>query len=512
MTELRPTQAEINERVLSTDQPTDRIGARTVRGGAIAVGAQLLRSALQVLGVAVLARLLAPEQFGLVAMGATVMALVSVLTELNITTATIQREKLSQEEASGAFFLNLGMGFLALIVAAIAIPVAASLFHDERVRLIVIGMAATSPIYALGSQHQALLQRNMRWLDVHVIAVAGFALGIVAAIVAAWLFNAGYWALIVQSWVTAAATSALAWLRCRWRPSWVKNWGAATSSLKFGLNLSGAMFLSYLSRQLDNILIGWRWGSIELGYYSRAYTLLQTPLNFLTGPLGSAMVPAMSQLRHDAEKWRNAYIDALAVITIIGTWMACLLYGGASPIIDVVLGANWSETKLIFSYLVISMLVATPMRTTGWIYMSTGRTDRMLMWGLVGTPMYVAAFIIGLPYGAVGVALCYSISQLLAFFPCMWMAIRGTSIRMGDVLGVVATPMLAAVAVGLGLEWVTVRVGLIEGVAAIAAAGIVFGVVMAAAVWTLPAYARLRARGLDLLRKVFAPRSAPLEN
>lgn len=507
MNASRLTQDEINARVLSSDQPSDRIGARTMRGGAIAVASQIVRTGLQILSVAILARLLAPEHFGLIAMGGTVMALVGVLTELNVTTATIQRDHLDQNTVSGIFFINIGMALAAVALSLVAIPAAEWVFKDERVRLIVIGLAAASPVYALGSQHQALLMRNMKWLDVHIVSLGGFAIGAIVAVVAAWQFQAGYWALVVQAWATAAATSALAWLRCPWRPTWVSDWTGARGSLKFGLNLSAAMFLNYINRQLDSVLIGWRWGSVELGYYSRAYTLLQTPLNFLTGPLGSAMVPAMSRLQSEPAKWRMAYLDALGVITIIGAAMACLLYGGAGPIIEIVLGDNWGETKLIFSNLVIAMLAATPMRTTGWIYISTGRTDRMFQWGLIGTPMYVAAFFIGLPYGAAALAFCFSISQLLAFLPCMWMATRGTNITMSDVLGVVAVPTLAAVGVGWALHAAADALDLLQGVAAITVAGLAYLLIVAAAVWYLPIYRRLRDRALDMVNKAMASRS-----
>src|SRR6185503_6648516 len=105
-------QDALNLRVLSSDQPTDKLAARTIRGGAIAVGSQILRTLLQIAGVAILARLLAPDQFGLVAMAGTVTAFVSVLTELNMATAAIQREKLDQQTASGMFYFSMGMGFV----------------------------------------------------------------------------------------------------------------------------------------------------------------------------------------------------------------------------------------------------------------------------------------------------------------------------------------------------------------------------------------------------------------
>jgi PST family polysaccharide transporter len=326
--------------------------------------------------------------------------------------------------------------------------------------------------------------------------------------VAAWLFDAGYWALVIQAWATAAVYSMVSWARCPWRPGRVHDWSGAKSTLKFGLNLTASMILSYFARQFDKILLGWRWGSTELGYYSRAYALLETPLNFLTGPLGSTMVPAMSQMQGDPEKWRKAYLDGLTVITFVGGAMACLLYGGVGPIIAILLGPGWSETRDIFSGLVLSMLAATPMRTTGWIYISLGRTNRMFQWSLIAVPMYVAAFIIGLPHGAAGVALCYSISQLLAFIPCMWMATRNTSVTMADVFAVVLFPTLATVGIGLGLSAATERLDPISGAAAIAAAGVLYAILAAAAVWHLPIYGRLKVRAasvLDRLRTVVSP-------
>ncbi|MBI1360392.1 MAG: oligosaccharide flippase family protein [Alphaproteobacteria bacterium] len=501
-TARRSDQDALNLRVLSSDQPTGPLGGRTMRGGAIAVGAQVLRMVLQIGGVSALAHLLAPDQFGLVAMGSTVTVFVSVLTDLNMATAAIQREKLDQQTASGMFFYSFAMGLATLAIAMIAIPPALWIFKDSRLTFIIIGLAATTPISALGSMHQALMMRNMKWLDVHALSIASLAFGTLVSVLAAWKFNAGYWALIIQSWTTAASFVVLAWIRCPWRPSLVHDWSGAKSTLKFGLNLSAAMILNYFARQMDNVLIGWRWGPTALGYYSRAYSLLQTPLNFLTGPLGSTMVPAMSQLRNEPEKWRKAYLDALAVITAIGGGMACLLYGGAGTIIDILLGPGWDESKQIFSNLALAMLAATPMRTTGWIYISLGRTNRMLQWGLIGVPMYIAAFIIGLPYGGEGVALSYSISQLIAFAPCMWMATRDTNITMKDIVLVVAFPTLATIAVGLGLATATAHLGLMAAVAAIAAAGLVYVALAALALWRVPVYERLRSRAVNMADKV----------
>jgi PST family polysaccharide transporter len=491
---------ERGDRFLSIERPSTQLAAQTMRGGAIATSAQILRMVLQIVSVAVLARLLLPEHFGLVAMGGSVTAFIMAFTELNASMVTIQRDKLDQDLVSGLFLITIATSFSAVLIGAIAMPLASAFFHDPRVGIIVVGQALSAPIGALGAQHTALLTRNMKWMRLHSVIIGGQAVGIIASIVAAWAFNVGYWALIVQTWAAAIATSALAWMACAWRPTWVRHWAPARKSIGMGLHLTGSSILTILIRQLDNILIGWRWGAVELGYYARAYTLLQTPLGFLTGPLSTALVPVMSQLQNDPPKWRLAYLDSLAVITFVGGAMGCLLYGGAGTIVRLALGPGWADTVAIFMNLSITMLAATPMRTTGWIYLSLGRTRRQLHWGFIITPIYLVSFVIGLPFGAKGVALAFSVAQLLAFFPCFLWAIHDTNIRMRDILAVVGLPTLATISVALGLYAVTTHVGLFAQIAAIAVAGLIYLAVITAAVWRLPIYARVKVRAENLLR------------
>jgi PST family polysaccharide transporter len=494
------SRRERAELFLSVERPTTQLAAQTMRGGAIATTAQILRMLLQIVSVAVLARLLLPEHFGLVAMGGSITAFIMAFTELNASMVTIQRDKLDQDLVSGLFLITIATSFSAVLIGAVAMPLASAFFHDPRVGLIIVGQALSAPIGALGAQHTALLTRNMKWTRLHSVLIGGQTIGIAASIVAAWAFDVGYWALIVQTWASAMATSALAWMACAWRPTWVRHWRPARKSIGMGLHLTGSSILTILVRQLDNILIGWRWGAVELGYYARAYTLLQTPLGFLTGPLSTALVPVMSQLQNDPPKWRLAYLDALAVITFVGGAMGCLLYGGAGTIVRLALGPGWGDTVAIFMNLSITMLAATPMRTTGWIYLSLGRTDRQLQWSLMATPVYLLSFVIGLPFGAKGVALGFSIAQLLAFFPCFLWAIRGTNIRMRDILAVVGLPTAATVLVALSLRAVTTHVGLLVQIAAIVAAGLIYLAVIAAAVWRLPVYARVKVRVENLVR------------
>ncbi len=498
MTEPSPrkTQAQINEELLSVDHLKDGLGKRTARGGAIVVAAQVGRAIVQLLTTYVLARLLAPADFGIIALGWTVLTFITLFTELSLTTAAVQSQRLTQDTASAMLVINIGMTLVAVAVAIVSSPVAVWLFKDERLPLIVIGLAVSAPINALGSQHQALLMRNMRWMSLQILSLTSMIFGSVVAILAAWLWDAGFWALVVQAIASAIIGVVIAWVICPWRPSIVRDWSGAKSALGFSLNLTGVMMMNFLHRQVDNLLIGWRWGAAELGYYSRAYTLLMLPLNLVTGPLSSAIIPALSRLQDDPEKWRRAYLDALSVVTIIGGAMAAILFGASPLIIGIVFGPGWEQSERIFSLLVIAMVAATPMNTVVWIYVSTGRTNRALHWSLMAAPFYVASFLIGLPNGATGVAGAYSIAQMLAFAPCLWMATRKTNISMHDLINACAPAILVTVFVGSGLRFVVEHTSFFVAIAASVGAAIIHLALVALLVWRWPPYQRVRERAL----------------
>lgn len=493
------SRAERNARALSTEHLSESIGSRTLRGGAIAIGAQVVRLVMQLGSTFVLARLLMPDDFGLVVLGWTTLNLITLFTDMGIGHAAIQRQNLDQDTASGLFLIALGGGVLAALFACAIAPLSAMAFDEPRVTWLVIALSGQTILGCMGTIHHALLSRAMRWGDAQGITLVSQIAGVVAGVLAAWLTDLGYWSLVVQAWVSAATSTILSWLACDWRPVWPKTWGGTRSAMVFGANMMGYGVLNFVRRQMDSALIGWRWGTTELGFYSRAQTLLQTPLKFVDGPISYALMPALGRLQGEPQKWRQAYLDGLAVITLVGGGLAALLGGGAGPIIEIVMGPGWDESKLIFAALVISMIPATPMNTTELIYVSTGRTDRMFRWSVLSTPIYVGAFFVGLPFGATGLALCYGAAMWLTFWPCFKLAIRGTSLKMTDIYMTVAPPSIIAIAIGLALRLATEQLGLVMDVVAIAAAGFAYLAAIAAAVWTLPNYRRIRDKCSDIL-------------
>lgn len=502
----RADRAERNARSMNVDHLQDSLGKRTIQGGGIFIASHVAKLIIQFGTLAVLGRLLLPDDFGLMAMSWAVLAFVSMFADLGLGTATIQRKEIDQNTTSVLFFTGIGVGFIVAAVVSIMAPVAAALFRDDRLMMVVPAMALTIPINMLSIQHYALLNRTMRWIDLQIAALLSQSIGAIVAICVALFTPLGYWALVAQAWVGAIAYSTYLIVRCDWWPSRPHDWRAAWSSIKMGLNLTGFTFLNYFHRQLDNILIGWRWGTTELGHYARAYALLLAPINFVNGPIGNALEPALSRLQDKPEQWRRAYLDGLGVVVLIGGAITAVLFGGAKPVIETVYGPGWDATVSIFGVLALSMLFGTPMSSVGWIYISLGRTSRMFRWAMIATPVYVASFLIGLPFGPVGVATAYSIAVGLLFLPCFLMAVRNTPVSIGDALNTIWPLSVCCAAIGVGLHFITPNVSILMGLFLTGLGLSIYMILAAILVWVWPPYASIKGhaiKGIDSLKRRF---------
>ncbi|MFN3314058.1 MAG: lipopolysaccharide biosynthesis protein [Hyphomonas sp.] len=495
------SRAERNDMAMSVAHLEHTLGSRTLQGGGLMAISHLLKIIIQFMSLAVLGRVLLPDDFGLLAMSWAVLGFVTMFAELGLSTATIQRREIDQNTTSTLFFVGIVVGVLVCLLLIALSPLAAGLFNEPRLALVVSAMALVVPINMLATQHFALMTRSMRWMDLQIAAVSSQALGVIVAISLAVFTPLGYWALVAQAWMGSLSYALYLIIRCDWRPSWPTNWRAATSSIVLGLNLTGFSFLNYFHRSFDQVLIGWRWGTVELGFYARAYALLLAPINFVNGPIGNALQPALSRLQDKPDQWRRAYLDGLAAVVIIGGGITAVLFGGAAPVIDAVYGPGWDATKAIFGWLALSMVFGTPMNSTNWIYISLGRTGRMFQWGLMSTPVYILAFVIGLPYGGAGVALSYSVAVAVLFIPCFMMATRNTPLTLMDVLTVIWPISTVAISVGVLLRIATEGAGTMMGVAMTAVGGIVYLVLSASLVLTIPAYASIRRYGLMAINK-----------
>lgn len=416
--------------------PPDRgedLASASLGGGAATLIGQGAAFGIQLVATIVLARLLTPNDFGLIAMVTAVTGFALLLKDLGLSTATIQKSDLGHGQVSTLFWINVGAG-LGLCLLTIALSPAIAWFYSEpRLVMITVVISAGFVLGGLTAQHKALLTRHLRLGQLATIQVISTCFGVAGAIagaIAGW----GYWSLVLMQILSALFLMVGVWMACRWRPGLPMLDAGVGSMLVFGGNVTGFNVTNYFARNADKILIGGVWGEGPLGLYSKAYTLMMLPLTQINIPLAQVAIAALSKCREDPERYASYYLKAISVITLVTTPFVSFCIVCSEPLVRVILGAQWIEASRLFAVLGFAGLIQPLYYTQGWLHNSMGRSDRFLRWGLVGSATFVVAFCLGIPYGAFGVALAYAVTTWVILVPCMWYAAASAGIKVGRIL------------------------------------------------------------------------------
>lgn len=422
--------------VFSTEHLQADLRGRSIRGIMATLTSQGSLFIIQSVSTMVLARLLTPADFGLVAMVTAISELATPFADLGLTQATVQRKEISHDQISMLFWINVMIGLgLTLLMTSLG-PVLAWFYREPRLKAIAELMSVAFLIAGLRAQPEALLRRQMRFSALAVRNVVSLAFAVSLAIAIAWR-GAGYWAVVSVPLTAQFMQMALAWALVKWRPSWPRRTPGVGSMVAFGGNLAASFLTFAVHRNADNILVGWYWGAGPLGLYTRAYSLLMLPLRQLNAPIAGVAIPAFSRLQGSPERFARYYLRAISLMVWVGAPLFGFLFVGADPVIRLTLGRQWHDAAPVFQILAISGLGQLVFQSTVWLFVSRGRSDRLLKLLLTISPAIIGSFVIGLRFGIKGVALCYSL-VLLTILPWVLVyAFRGTALtlqRLGRVI------------------------------------------------------------------------------
>lgn len=411
--------------------------------------AQGLRFMMQVGSTILLARLLTPEDFGLVAMVVVLVNFVALFQDAGLAQATVQRRAISHDQISTLFWLNCGLTlFLGSLVAALA-PVIVWIYGEPRLFGLSLLLALPIALSGLWLQHRALLQRHMRFLAIARVEVLSAALGVAVGVFAA-MAGAGYWALAFMALTTSVAATLGYWSETRWRPGRPQRDTGVRPMLRFGANLTGFNFVNYFARNADNFLIGKFIGTAALGQYSRAYSLMVMPLAQINGPLGSALLPALSALQSDAEGYRRLYLKYLKWVA----WLTLLPIAGASyfgaELIRFLLGSEWELAGQIFEWLAVASFLQPVTHYNSLLFISLGRTRQMFLWGVLSSASIVLGFALSVTHGVLTLAMVYAWIVVGICLVQPFYALRGSPVALREYFRTVGTPLSIALVLALG--------------------------------------------------------------
>ncbi len=371
----------------------------------------------------VLARLLAPEYFGLLGMATVVTGFVNVLHNLGFHSAIIQRKRNSDELLSTLFWVNLA---LCLVIAAAVLalaPVVGWFYQDGRVTPIVAALSVQFVLSAFTMIPKAALIRQMAFKKLAVREIATTLVGGAASIVLA-LWGWGVWSLVVGPLVGTITAVILLNILCPFRPRMVFDRQGLRECLAFGLNLTGFGIFNYFARNADNLIIGVFLGPVALGYYMLAYKLMLLPRDAITNMVGRVLFPALCRMQDDDERLARAYLRACGAIAFITFPMMAGLAVVARPFVEVVLGERWLPVVPLIWILAPVGALQSVGTTVGQIFLAKGKSDWLLWSGVVGCTFLVLAIVVGVPWGIVGIAAAYSFGSAVWIPMSFWIAFR----------------------------------------------------------------------------------------
>lgn len=426
-----------------TDHLKDDLKRRSVRGGVIVVAAQGVKFSVQTGGTLALAHFLGRDDFGLVAMVTAVVNFVALFKDLGLSTATIQRDEITHEQVSTLFWANFGISFLVSLVMVGLAPLVAWFYAEPRLFWIMVALASSFIFSGLGVQHAALLKRQMYFSALAKAEMISILLSVGLGIGAASM-GAGYWALVLWRVSQAVSYGILLWGLCAWRPR-RPAWAPGTwSMLTFGGSVTGFSVFNFLSRNLDNILIGKVWGAGELGLYTMAYRLLLLPIQQLNAPVTSVALPALSRLQNDPQKYCRYYYKAIGLITMIGMPVVSFLFVSADKVVLVFLGEKWADVVILFRCLMPAAFIGTFNVATGWTFLSLGQTNRLFRWGLCSSMVNAIIFSVSVQYGVVSLALAYSLTRPLFLIAVALYSFQGTPLSLRQLVHTLSKPTLTS--------------------------------------------------------------------
>jgi PST family polysaccharide transporter len=421
--------------------------AKTIRGGVARLCAQVATLLLRVGSVALLARLLGPKDFGLVGM---VTAFTGVLTwfrDFGLSSATIQRTVVTEEQISTLFWINLLFGALLALVAVGMAPAIGAFYGEPRLFGVTTVLALGFLFNGAGVQHSALLQRQMRFTALAVISVISLIVGTAIAIGGAEA-GYGYWALVAMS-VTSPLIATLGfWLSTGWIPGMPKRRTGIRTMMHFGGALTLNGLIAYVAYNADKVMIGRFWGADAIGIYGRAYYLVNIPTDNMNSAVGEVAFSALSRIQEDPIRLKSYFLKGFSLVLGLGLpiTIACALF--ADDVVFVLLGPKWTDAAAIVRLLAPTIVILAIINPLGWLIYSMGLVARSLKIAVVFAPLMITGCVIGLPYGPKGVAFAYSAVMILWVIPHVLWCVHGTAVSFRDILLTVSRPLASGLLAG----------------------------------------------------------------
>ncbi len=393
-----------------TGRPLARATARAVAWN---YASWLATKALVLVTTAVLARLLTPDDFGVIGFATVIVTYLAVMRDLGLGGALIHRRDDVDEAADTVFWINVGLGVVLTAVTAMIAPWVAAYFEEPAVTPLLRVLGLTFLVQSAGTTHLVRLQRDLAFSRKIIPDVAQAAVRAVAAVAAA-MAGLGVWSLVIGQLAGVGASAALAWVVMPWRPRLRITRRLVRPLTRFGAPLLGVDVIHAVAGNLDYLVVGKVLGATALGIYTLAYRLPELLLLGVVSVANRVVFPAFASVQENLERLRRGFLDSIRYVQIVVVPIGLGLIVAADPIVRVTLGDGWLEAVPVMRILAAFALVSSSMVADGDVYKALGRPDLLAKVALIKLVLLVPALLIGVRHGLVGVALAHLVTTVIA--------------------------------------------------------------------------------------------------
>jgi O-antigen/teichoic acid export membrane protein len=421
---------------------------KTIRGGVVRVGAQMANFAFRLGSLMMMARLLNPKDFGLVGMVTAFTGVLSLFRDFGLSSATVQREEVTEEQLSTLFWINMLVGLILAGLTLALAPLMVRFYHEPRLLGITMALSVGFLFNASGVQHSAILQRQLRFTALAVISILSWGVGTAVAVVMAEM-GLRYWALVGMALAIPLTTSVCLWISAAWVPGMPHRRCGIHSMMRFGGTITLNGLVVYVAYNMEKVLLGRFWGPEAIGLYGRAYQLANIPTDNLNSSVGEVAFSALSRVQNDPPRFRNYFLKGYSLVLALTIPITIVSGLFADDLIHVVLGPKWNEAAIIFRLLAPTILIFAMINPLGWLMFSLGMVGRSLKVALGLAPVVMAGYLAGLSRGPNGVAFGYSAVMILWVIPHIAWCVYKTPVSLKDILFTVFKPLLSGLVGGI---------------------------------------------------------------
>lgn len=408
---------------------------------------QVAQQLINLLWSVVMARLLLPDDFGLLAMASVFTGIVFFVLDLGLSAVIIQKPELETRQISSIFWLNVLAGVLMTLVGIVLAAPIAWFYRNPAVQPVVVVLSLNFLVFSLSATQSSLLHRQMDFKALELRTLVGLIVGTAASIAMA-VAGLGVWSLVGRLLIAGIASCLLLWSVSGWRPGWYFRWADVKGWVGFSNEVLASNLLAHVGRNADNLLIGRFVGAMSLGYYAMAYNVMMFPVQRFSQVLASVLFPALSRLQEDTTRLTCGWFRAARLIGAVTIPLMVGLVVLAEPFVRVVYGEKWLPVVPVLRILAVSGAVQSLGILDGTVLLALGHSRLRLQLTAFAVGVAVISFIVGLPGGVIGVAGCFVAANLCTSIVTLLVTLRCLQLSAAAYLRNLRGVLLAACAMG----------------------------------------------------------------